>query len=61
MNNVKIKKIYSSRIANELKHRGFWIIGVEPNMKKPWFDVFLFEATDEMLAAYDQILTEMGK
>lgn len=61
MNNIKIKKIFSSRVANQLCHRGFWIIGTEPNMIKPQYDVFLFEETDELLAAYDEILTNMGK
>lgn len=56
MQNTKIKKIFSSKIANKLCHMGFQIIGVEPNMIKPQYDVFLFEATDELLEAFDNIL-----
>lgn len=52
---MKIFKCYSGRIANELRHKGFWIIGKEPNMKKPWFDVFLFEDTPELRVAFTDI------
>lgn len=55
---IKIKKVFSSKIANELCHMGFWIIGTEPNMIKPQYDVFLFEATDELLEAFDKIQRE---
>ena len=36
-------KIFSAKMANKLRKEGFWIVGTEPNMKKPWLDVFLFE------------------
>lgn len=53
---VKIKKVFSSKIANKLCRMGFQIIGEEPNMIKPQYNVFLFEATDELLKAFDYII-----
>ena len=44
----KFYRIYSSRIAGLLRQRGFKILGVEPNLKKPQYDVFLFEDTEEL-------------
>lgn len=59
MSNTKIKKVFSSKIANQLCHMGFKIIGTEPNMIKPQYDVFLFEETEELLEAFDQIMRKM--
>ena len=42
---------YSSKLAGYLRQRGFKIIGTAPNMKKPQYDVFLFEDTPELRAA----------
>jgi hypothetical protein len=55
MKNTKIKKVFSSKVANQLCHMGFRIIGTEPNMIKPQYDVFLFEETEELLNAFDYI------
>lgn len=41
-------KCYSSKLAGYLRQRGFKIIGKEVNLKKPQFDVFLFEDTSEL-------------
>ena len=35
-------KVYSSRIAGELRNQGFFIIRTEPNRKKPWLSVFIY-------------------
>lgn len=51
------KKIYSSKIAGILCRRGFKIIKTEPNPRKPWLDTFIFEETDALLQAFDEILT----
>lgn len=61
MPNVKLKRIFSSRIANELYHRGFYLIGTEPNKRHPQYDVFLFEETEELLKAYDEIIKILQK
>lgn len=55
MKNTKIKKVFSSKVANQLCHRGFRIIGTEPNMIKPQYDVFLFEETEELIQEFDRI------
>lgn len=59
MKNTKIKKVFSSKVANQLCHMGFKIIGTEPNMIKPQYDVFLFEETEELLNAFDYIQRQM--
>ena len=38
-NEVNIQKIFSKKLALELRKRGFKIIGTEPNYKYPQFDV----------------------
>ena len=57
-NNKAIKKIYSSKIAGLLCRQGFFVIGTEPNPKKPWLDVFIFEATPQLEAAVDKIFNK---
>ena len=59
MKNTKIKKVFSSKVANRLCHMGFKIVGTEPNMIKPQYDVFLFEETEELLNAFDYIQKQM--
>ena len=44
-------KCFSAKLANYLKKQGFYIIGTEANMKKPQYDVFLFEDTKELREA----------
>lgn len=56
---MKIYKIFSSTMASKLRKSGFWIIGTEPNMKKPWLDVFLFEDTPEFQQKLAQLTAEM--
>ena len=45
---MKIFKCYSSKLAGYLRQNGFEIIGKEVNLKKPQFDVFLFEYNHEL-------------
>lgn len=56
---MKIYKIFSATMASKLRKAGFWIIGTEPNMKKPWLDVFLFEDTPEFQQKLAQLTAEM--
>ena len=51
----KIKKVFTRKLAVELRERGFDIIGTEPNMYKPQFDVYLFEDTPELQQALGDI------
>lgn len=41
------KKIYTRRLAYQLRCAGFDIVRVEPNPKKPQFDVYIFNATPQ--------------
>ena len=46
-------KCFSSRLANELIKQGFELLSVEPNMKKPQYDVFVFEDSAELRLVVD--------
>ena len=52
---MKEKIIYTTWVACELRKQGFPIVRVEPNPNKPQFDCWVFEATDEMIAAFTKI------
>lgn len=41
-------RIYTKRIANLLCERGFRIVDVEVNNKKPWLYTYLFEDSDSL-------------
>lgn len=41
------KKIYTRRLAYQLRCAGFRILRVEPNPKKPQLDVYIFESTPQ--------------
>lgn len=51
-----MKKIYSKKVALELRKRGFKIVGTEPNSNFPQFDVYLFESTPELENAFNGIM-----
>lgn len=53
---MKDKPIFSKVIKERLERRGFRVRRVAPNYKKPGEKVYFFEATDELLAAFDKIL-----
>lgn len=42
----KEKKVYTQRLAYELRRMGHKIIAVVPNIRKPQFDVYIFENTE---------------
>ncbi|MFA6708401.1 MAG: DUF5659 domain-containing protein [Fusobacterium sp.] len=52
---MKIKKIFSLKLANELMRKGFDIVGYEINLKNPILKVFHFEATKELSEAMTEI------
>lgn len=54
----KYFKCFSSKAAGYLRRHGFKIIGTEINRIKPQYDVFLFEDTPELRAAFDQYQKE---
>lgn len=58
---MKIKKIFTLWLATELRDRGFYILKVEPNTKKPWLKVYIFEETPQLLAALSEITAKRGK
>lgn len=55
---MKDKPIFSPTIAGELVRRGFDIKRQRPDYNNPRKWVYFFEATPEMLAAFDSIQTE---
>lgn len=44
----KTYRIYSRRIALELRRKGFKIIGTDINENFPQYDVYLFEDTEQL-------------
>ena len=46
-----MKTIYSLRLARYLIDRGFRCEGVTPNPRKPWFNAYLFQASEELETA----------
>ena len=50
-------KVFSMKLARELGMRGFKFVGTEPNRKIPWYNVYLFEDTEDLRKA----LTELNK
>lgn len=55
---MKKKAVFNRKIAQDLCYRGFKIVDVQPNNNKPWLNVYYFEATNELIGAFDRILTE---
>jgi len=47
----KLYIIYMPRVAAALREFGFKIIKVTPNIKKPQYDVYWFEDTEQFRAA----------
>lgn len=46
-------KCFSAELAGYLRKKGFKIISTTVNLKKPQYDVFLFEDTKELREAFD--------
>ncbi len=52
---LEIKKIFSRKLAYQLRLRGFSIVGTEPNSYKPQFDTYLFKDSVELREAMTEI------
>lgn len=52
---MKEKVIFSRKMAYELRKAGFNIIRVEPNRRKPEFDVYIFEDTQDLCDAMNKL------
>lgn len=50
--------VYMPKIAKALSKKGFKIIEVIPNPKKPQYQAFVFEKTQEFLLAFTQIAND---
>ena len=48
--------VHSARMMRELIHRGFELIKVEPNKKKPQFSVYHFEDSLELQKTISEII-----
>lgn len=55
MSNLKEKVIYMPWVAAQLRKQGFPIVRVEVNPNKPQFDCYVFEETEELIAAFTKI------
>lgn len=53
---MKTKIIYMPWIAAELRKRGFPILEVVVNERKPQFDAYVFEETEEFSSALKNIV-----
>lgn len=58
---MKYFKSYSARLANFLVHKGFAMVGIEPNLKQPKYDVFLFIDSEELRAAVEEYSNKQFK
>ena len=47
--------VYMPRIANVLMNEGFEVLKIIPNPKKPQYNAFVFEATQDFLKAFTRI------
>ena len=54
----EIQRIFSRRVALELRNRGFKIIKTEVNFKRPQFDVYCFENSEELQLAIRDMPTK---
>ena len=54
-NETNIQKIFSKKLALELRKRGYKIVGTEPNYKYPQFDVYHFINSEELSKAIRDI------
>ena len=51
-----MKTIYSLRLARYLIDKGYYCAGTVPNPQKPWFNAYLFEASEELEAAITEYI-----
>ena len=53
------KLVFNRKIAAELRKRGFELIETMPNHNNPKLDVYVFEDTIELNAAWGEILKNL--
>jgi hypothetical protein len=58
MSMSKIKIIYSLRIHIELQRMGFKYISEMKNPQNPQFNCWIYEETEELLKAFDNLVKE---
>ena len=58
MSNLNIKIIYSLRILIKLQRMGFKYITEMKNPQNPRFNCWVYEETDELLKAFDNLVKE---
>lgn len=58
MSNLNIKIIYSLRIHIKLQRMGFKYITEMKNPQNPRFNCWVYEETDELLKAFDNLVKE---
>ena len=58
-NKIELKKIYTRKLAYELRMLGNKIVGVEANPTKPQFDVYVFKNDERFQASYPQALVNL--
>lgn len=56
-----MKIIYSLRLARYLIDRGFHCGGTMPNPGKPWFNAYLFNASEELENTISEYIKEGKK
>lgn len=56
-----MKTIYSLRLARYLIDKGFHCAGTVPNPQKPWFNAYLFCASEELEQAITEYIKESEK
>lgn len=59
MEKIELKKIYTKRLAYELRMLGNKIVRVEANPTKPQFDVYVFKNDERFQASYPQALVNL--
>lgn len=58
---MKTKKVFKKNIALGLIARGNKVLYTEPNYKKNWLVVFIFEDTDKLEADFTTVSNEINK
>lgn len=56
---IELKKIYTRKLAYELRMLGNKIVRVEANPTKPQFDVYVFKNDERFQSSYPQALKNL--
>lgn len=58
MNHIETKAVRSKRMAWLLRKAGYSILSVEPDRRKPEYNVYIFEKTPSFQSTFDKIIEE---